>query len=92
MEAALGIGIVTGTVEGKGEVQAGGGVARRARGSRGTMAAVRGPQARAGASAFRRPGSKWQAGPVSSLDPLADRLIPACGRIVCLGENTNAQI
>lgn len=56
--AALGIGIVTGTVEGKGEVHAGGGVARRARGSRRTMAAVRGPQARAGASAFRGPGSK----------------------------------
>lgn len=30
VEAALGIGIVTGTVEGKGEVRAGGGVARRA--------------------------------------------------------------
>lgn len=57
-EAALGIGIVIGTVEGKGEVQAGGGVALRARGSRRTMAAARGPLARADASADRGPGSE----------------------------------
>lgn len=51
----MGTGTGTETVEGKGEVQAGGGVAR---GSRRTMAAVRGPRARAGPSAHCRRGSE----------------------------------